>query len=665
MRGRAPLLGLMWLVACAETVQPQPVNPPIDPTFGMAESGVVCDAGDRAFVRRVVFDLFGRRVLGVREVDVLARVVSERGRAGLVAALLEADATRTHWEQELRDLLFINRAGSRANEECFGPPQLAGAETDALARHVRDNAPDGLPFDAPWNMTDLVRSALVLDDLAPVLSGHVFTQLGSEIIDADDPNDELAWRTAYADLFVGRLLNRRLECLTCHNSEFSVTGDPDPALDRTWEVPGQVERAVFGASIGRAAADIATLFRIKDVLAMTLDEDGPEFWLYGEGVSPWGLEPGCGQFVARDAVPEDFLGGSGALVHEWGPRASIWDLEGLLRAAFAKLRGRVMTVSASGQVDGEEALAWMLAMGLSERVWERVMGAPLTMPFGLPRNRYQRDVLAALSRTFVESGYSLRALLSAIVLHPYYNQSTPDRCGLATPYYLSPLFDPWVVDHDDQEQRNNSAGELLRRAPARVLITAVTTALEWSAPRSFFPDEEAEGVQLPEDAAFQRDLGAFVRDGETGFRGSNFQETLAWEFRYGACEDPEGDAPDFVDALVAAAGTRPIEHAVVALKDRLIAEPTLQDQDERALMESLLGVPLSTPTTGLEAPLRRVCSALLASPQFVLEGVSADAPPDAPVDGLVPPGADAAALCARLAAAIPGASCTGDRLVVP
>ena len=87
--------------------------------------------------------------------------------------------------------------------------------------------------------------------------------------------------------------------------------------------------------------------------------------------------------------------------------------------------------------------------------------------------------------------------------------------------------------------------------------------------------------------------------------------------------------------------------------------------EERAAIESLVGRPLSTPLrdAGADA-LRRVCGALLASPQFLLQGLE-------PLDGatsegirLVVPEVSSAGLCTSLAAALPAVTCDGETLHV-
>ena len=62
----------------------------------------------------------------------------------------------------------------------------------------------------------------------------------------------------------------------------------------------------------------------------------------------------------------------------------------------------------------------------------------------------------------------------------------------------------------------------------------------------------------------------------------------------------------------------------MALKDRLIGEPFVDDS-ERPALEALLGVSLDgAPTVDIEPSLRLVCGAYVSSPQFLLAGVPSE-----------------------------------------
>jgi len=314
-------------------------------------------------------------------------------------------------------------------------------------------------------------------------------------------------------------------------------------------------------------------------------------------------------------------------------------------------------------VDGEEAFAWLVSMNTAEKVWEEVMGRPLTVAHSFPRNRYQRDLLQYLTEAFVEDAFSLKSLVAAVVLHPYFNPGMPEQCeGLESPYYLAPVFDPWVVTHETPELRLNNPGDAAERLPPRVLLGAVTEALDWPPIDALIYDlgmgsEGHEQEEHLEDArAFEIDIGVFLLDGETGFRSNNFGAGLAWEDVVGRCVNPfpqaEEPEQDWIDLLLSEAPQdASLEDLSLALKDRLIGRPDLSDPGERELVEALLAHPLDTALSEIEdadASVRRLCAALLNAPDFLLAGApGADMIGRDPV--IIPSGSSSQELCQTLA----------------
>ena len=169
------------------------------------------------------------------------------------------------------------------------------------------------------------------------------------------------------------------------------------------------------------------------------------------------------------------------------------------------------------------------------------------------------------------------------------------------------------------------------------------------------------------------DIGMFVMDGETGFRGSNMAESLAWEEAYGRCRDPYPlldaeseviERPDYVGWLLENTAGQPLETAILALKDRLLQAPSLAPA-EKDVMTALSGVGLQEPVgPNSEEPLRRICAALLASPQFLVLGTPPEsrAGTDAP---LVYPGTERATYCAAMVALLGSGKCAADGHFTP
>ncbi len=638
---------------------------------GMLEDTPLCDAGDEAFVRRLLPQLWGRHARSVRELELLVQVIEQSDRATLVDAMMDTPAFASRWTEVLKDILQVNRVGERAGRGC-GMPVMDGHDLPGpvsgayLAAVVRDSSPEDEAVTTDWTLHDLVVSALELDDLSPIFRAHLFTQMGSKVVNLDNPGANIAWRGVYRELFEGSYLNRRIACLACHNSEYSVTDSSDPALDRTWQVPGYFEKALFGNSGGRPAQDLSAFFRVEGVLAMEFVPEGVNpalFWDLGEGFNPWGLNEHCGAFILPDEIEPDAEGWSGYFIEDIADTPSVWHLERWLHNGFDRLRESGLSIADDQSVDGEEAFAWLVSMSTAEKVWEEVMGRPLTVSHSFPRNRYQRDLLQYLTETFVEDSFSLKSLVAAVVLHPYFNPGMPEQCeGLESPYYLAPVFDPWVVTHETPELRLNNPGDATERLPPRVLLSAVTEALDWPPIDALIYDlgmgsEGHEQEEHLEDArAFEIDIGVFLLDGETGFRSNNFGAGMAWEDVVGRCVNPYPSAEqpevDWIDHLLSEASPdASLEDLSLALKDRLIARPDLSDPSERALVEALLGHPLETPLSDIEdadASVRRLCAALLGSPDFLIAGAPGSAQIGSDL-AIIPSGSSSQELCESLA----------------
>ena len=199
-------------------------------------------------------------------------------------------------------------------------------------------------------------------------------------------------------------------------------------------------------------------------------------------------------------------------------------------------------------------------------------------------------------------------------------------------------------------------------------------------------------VDAPTNVELLRDIGVFINDSEGGFNGIDFSGLLHWEEELagggdpqlgGTCTGPSApDCPplDYIDALVAEATTDSswlMWDLAVALKDRLITDPRLDDAQEIALMEAFMGVSLDATVADVgaadaTAAARRLTGALLNTPQFMLDGV-APPPLDASDDPvIVVPGTETARLCQDFVALADqsaawdalSATCDGDALTV-
>lgn len=404
-----------------------------------------------------------------------------------------------------------------------------------------------------------------------------------------------------------------------------------------------------------------------------------DYWDFGEdAVAPWGMHDKCGMFNPPGTNGPDPLNQDSYFIDAYGPEVTIWDVERPLHQGVDDLRDGLDLNG--NKPSGPEAFAFLVSARIAEVAWQEVHGSSLTVPNHFPRNAAQRDTLQSFTEAFYSNDYSLVELIVRASLHVDFNAVAPADLGEGvSPYGMERVHNPWVAHHEEPELRANNPGDVLHRRHPRVLVNAATQALGWPD----WPDFPAEPDAGPE-GRLQEYLGFFLKDSIQGFRGNDFQGLAAWEFAFGACHaEPEAadgcspragagcdgcaceyavciaepeccdvrwdqrctgfcgdtfagceEAPDtpppdplwlevLIDEVEAMEGVT-LEEAVAALKDRLLADPSLSDGDERALLEDLLGYSLETPwgdVSDREATLKWACSAFLASPQFQLTGI--------------------------------------------
>jgi hypothetical protein len=692
-------LGLAGCAACgSDTLTPDDAAVPPDEGGGPDRRTFdQCDGDAPSFVRQAFLALDGRRPRSQAEVDVhvdLYREAVELGRSAPEAQEIVARAIMTRpefverWVDVVMDALHVQRLDIQTEVDCWDSA-LRGFTTPQLATAVRakpaSQSADGMAF----TMLDLARSAIALDDLTPIYRGQLFSLISHPIPAANvgPVEAELARRADFGATFDAGYLHRDGVCLGCHTSESSVTDSDDPSFDRHWPVPGNAERAVYGVSTGLPAERTHAVFRVRNLVN---NNSGT--------TRPWGWTSMCGSFNAPGGIPDDPAGVDAKLASITGLRPTVFDLDAALLRGFQALRtGGAPTAALA---DPDAALAWLVTLKITEDVWRQATGTQLTIANYFPRNQAASELLYALARRFVASSFSLKALLVAIVTSDYFNRIPPDgACGEA-PYAYPAVFDPWVTSDPEPARRRNGPGDAVTSVDGRTLVSAAAGALEWTAPPvpTRFPDYGEPGCaddpcgelqqacaqsaqccttyqagcvmngMLPlEELPFQRGVGLFLRNSERGFRGLDFQARLSWEDRYGACTKPRWVGQDFIDRLAAAGAATPTataRDAVAALKDRVIGEPAVADGAEAAAIAAIVG-DLAAPAGGVSADaLRRVCGALLGSPQFLLQGIAGRGG-ERPV--LTPPNAGYDATCAGLAASgigTPGlvVTCTGGVL---
>lgn len=612
-------------------------------------SAPVCQASEEAFVLQALPWLQGRRPTGIRELRLLADLIRSLDRQGVDGRRIVAEGLargpryERRWSTFLTDHVQVDRAGHRARPNCHvarGLPDDRGE----LAAWIRDRGPeDAMPGAPAWTWADLVRSSLALDDLSPLMRGHLLLRADAPIDGNNVSPEELesARRREFGASFSAVHLGRGLDCLDCHNSESSVTDRVDPAQDRFWPLDVPFERAVLGAPNGRDPAEVEAVFRVAGAV------DGP--------LLPWG-SGACSTFQTGHAG--DPLGVPAYLAGPLPAGASVLDLEPRLRAGWASLRDTGWDGLDREAPEPGAALAAMTASHLADAVWRAMGGHPLTLAHGFPRSAAQRDILDGLVRAFVDEGFSLRAVVVAAALHPQLALDLPTACdalGVAPPAVLA----PFAVHEQELAARGDSLGDLLHRHDAFTLLDMAADAMGWAPPITM-----AGAYGLP-DEPMLLDLGARISSAQPGHEGLDLVALLTYEATVGAGIDPgwAGEPPrpswpegDLVDVLLTLAHADPgasVEDLVVALKDRLHTDPALLDED-RVWIEAVLGASLTAPVAdvdllGLQEGLRALAGALLRAPQFMLVGAVEQTDARIPAPRLVVPGTDSKTLCADLA----------------
>jgi hypothetical protein len=285
------------------------------------------DAGDASFVRQAVPKLLGRKVRGAEEtrmlVDVIAATPNGRGREEVLDALMHDPEFSGHWQENIVDMLRVNRTGDKSQQGCYGAPLRASSDAalaDFLLARGADLSGFGGAPPAAFNMSDVLASSFATDSVFPAYSAHLFA-MQSKPLQGNEANEENR-RTDLAENFSHVYLHRKNECMQCHNSSFSTTG-PQTYWKRTWPVWGKFEKAVFANEQGGDPGQLSSLFRTG------VSNGGSDDTPSAPARTPWGSLTGCGSFRSAAASVDTH----GPLPHLTQPLpmgSSIWTAQRLL-----------------------------------------------------------------------------------------------------------------------------------------------------------------------------------------------------------------------------------------------------------------------------------------------------------------------------------------------
>ena len=311
--------------------------------FDSVGTDVADDAGDASFVRQAVPIVLGRKVRGHDELAMFVGLVQATDRTRFLRMLTHRSSPHyaeyvEHWSNFFVDKLRVHRETERDLRSCFTPLR-SGPPNSNLAACIASNAPGvscrGTGTAASdFSMGDVLRSAIVADNLEPAYRAYLFPMV-------DQPSDgadatPLNRRDSVGETFAHVFLHRNLGCLGCHTTPNSVSGEIDingqPSFwNRHHPVPGAFELAVYGADSGRDHHEVHAPFRSSRDLT-------------GSNQRPWQMQSSCGSFPARAAFPIDAavnLDGStfdAFMTRNLGRQSSVWDVEETLRTGTGLLR---------------------------------------------------------------------------------------------------------------------------------------------------------------------------------------------------------------------------------------------------------------------------------------------------------------------------------------
>lgn len=607
---------MLWSVACHGPDEDKSDDGGPTTTFTEGEQYVPgdpilptdCDAGDAAWVARAMPLLWGRKPHGAAEVEMWAKMAAEHGRETTIRAMALDFEFYINWFDWLTDALYVARSGDKEYSNCFAEFDLE-THDGTLTDFIRRTEPADDEFGPNFTMADVLYDALVADDLSVVYRTHLFARMNRPTQGANVSAEEIEYnrRVNFGELFYRTYLGRNLNCMLCHNSEFSTTDSSDPDYDRTWQIPGNFETALFGMPTGRTAEESYAMFRYDGVVA----------GVFSSGVNPWGMSTACGKFVPVGNLPDsDMLGQESAyFIDPYGAEGSLHDIERYLSGGVASLRSAPLSIADDGTVAGPEAFAYLLAATVANQVWATATGYDLIVAHEFPRNQGQMVRLQHFADVLSESGFSLRELLVAVTTDPYFNPGLAQTCD-AMLYGLDPVFDPWTISDADPYRRRNGASDAVHRLPARALLRSAHTNLSWRPRDAWFNGYFGGG----DEEVFQSAIGVFLRESDPGHRGTDFQGLLAFETELGTCDEPS-DGPDFIDRVLTAAIAQGATagDVVAAIKDRLTS--TGITPEEQLLVEDLIERPFSAPADddpAFVSAVRLFCGAVLLSPQFQL-----------------------------------------------
>jgi hypothetical protein len=391
-RGALAVLLAGGLLAGCSTTEPQPQEAPP----GVSQAALApeptspggVDAGNAAWVEQVVPALLGRPVRSFGELKFLTVMTARVGRARMAEALMEHPAFVDRWTGVLLDRMRVDREGARSQSDCFSQPLLSSDNDKIRAAKVvlytrrlgnatsLSDAVAEPPVPASpgtYNMADVVRGSLLMDNVFPAYRGFVFAlvrQYGT-----DDAETYVKQRQI-AEHFTQVYANKSMECLQCHRTHFSSVSSSSasyftPGSD--WAM-GQEGRVFSGLSAWATAGSFQTPTDADWVGSFRRSQGTNVPFAGWDGAS-------CGSFSNDTSTQTP--SGTGLLLPD-ASSTTVWALDDRLKEGFLALRKSYdsgdLDTGANHANQGRTLGAFWLAAAFANDVWREFFGAPLTIP---------------------------------------------------------------------------------------------------------------------------------------------------------------------------------------------------------------------------------------------------------------------------------------------
>jgi hypothetical protein len=531
------------------------------------------DAGNGAWVEQVVPAVLGRKPINALESQVLVYIADQEGRGAVLDVLMSLPEFDAYWSLVLADAMKVQRSGVLQqtstcwnNYSMYPSAGVANATlADGLSTQVSaTSAPAGVT--STFSNADTLRSAIAADDL--------FAPYRAQLISLGFVG--AVWSGPARDVFLSAYTNRTPLCIQCHTSTSSSSEISSIPLDIDGNLfPGgywAADNVHFGfAEDGFATG---TAFGFMHTNCGRIDTTAEVDPGLGSGTAFAGIsltQFACTDGAGNDCESYDILDLDAAM------------MDGMGLLPTSDLGTGLTTTQAEDYsfshpaVGGTEGFALALALTVTEAVVKEVEGHGLTLPHGQPRVDEQRSYLQGYTSQLVASDWSLRTVLKTLVHAGTFNMRPPSQSPSIYPFPM--FFTGWAADPaaDDTFDNVNGQGDLAHRYSIPTLFRSVHHALGWAAPKVF-----ATSAYPSHD--LQRTLGRYESYEETGFDAVTYQSLLAWEVGVGTCQAPTS-AADWIDRVMMVVNADSadsvydysLQDVIVALKDRLIQEPDVDD----------------------------------------------------------------------------------------